>query len=136
MTDQMEDMPVGDMTKLGEGTVMGYEMDTMPDEEEMGISAKMQTMSDEETVMADEIDFMPDEEKMATRGEMETMSDVEMIMASEVELMPDEEMAMRGAIDLMPGEDTTTAGEKQAVELTGAWRLTLSIDSLMGIRLS
>ena len=87
------------------------------------------TMPGEEMVVAGETDTMPGEE-MAVAGEAGTMSGEEMAVAGETATMPGEEMAVAGTADVMPGKVAALAKELQAVELTGTWKLTVSLDSL------
>jgi hypothetical protein len=100
MADQMEEMFVGDMTMPGE---------------EMAVAGEMEVMPGEEVAVAGEVEVMPGEE---------------VAVAGEVEVMPGEEMAVAGEMEVMPGEEMAVAGEIQAVELTGTWRLILSLTSL------
>ena len=68
MAEEMEEMPVDDMTTPDEEMAMMGEVDVMPGEE-MAMSGYMDDMPSEEMAMMGEMDVMPGEE-MAGEGEM------------------------------------------------------------------
>jgi competence ComEA-like helix-hairpin-helix protein len=138
MADQMmEETLAGDMT--------------MPNAE-MAVGEEMDVLSSAEMAEAGEMDVMPGEDTtVAEAGEMDVMPGEVMTEAGAVDIMPGEDttVAEAGEMNVMPGEDTTVAGaggmevspgaemalamaagEIQALELTGTWKLTFSLASL------